>query len=401
MVNPEARELERLLKADARAMQRDESQTFLKLARERAGDIVLFGAGGLGRKILVGLRANEIEPLAFADNSPARQGTTIDGLPVMSPAAAAAEFADTAIFVVTIWGANSPHRFAHSRDQLAALGCSAICFPPLCWMFPESLLPHYLQDLPHKVLEQRDDVRRAYDVWADDASRTEYVDQVRFRMLADFDGLGHPVAHPQYFPDDLYDWRSDEWIVDGGAYDGDSIRKLTELHGQDFGHVLALEPDPVNFARLVETTRGLPPDMASKIDCRQLALGATRGTLHLDARGDASSVTTGAAADGTIAVPAERLDDVLAGAIPTFIKLDIEGAEPDALTGARETITSHAPVIAVCVYHLQDHLWKIPLMLKAWRDDYSFFLRSHNEEGWDLVCYAVPRARLAAGAGGR
>jgi hypothetical protein len=48
----------------------------------------------------------------------------------------------------------------------------------------------------------------------------------------------------------------------------------------------------------------------------------------------------------------------------------------------------------VCVYHLQNHLWKIPLMLREWRDDYAFFLRPHNEEGWDLVCYAVPRERL-------
>jgi hypothetical protein len=52
-------------------------------------------------------------------------------------------------------------------------------------------------------------------------------------------------------------------------------------------------------------------------------------------------------------------------------------------------------VIAVCVYHTQDHLWRIPLLLKSWRDDYALFLRPHNEEGWDLVCYAVPRARLS------
>jgi hypothetical protein len=37
-------------------------------------------------------------------------------------------------------------------------------------------------------------------------------------------------------------------------------------------------------------------------------------------------------------------------------------------------------------------------MLARWRPDYSFSLRPHNEEGWDLVCYAVPRGRLAGGA---
>ena len=41
---------------------------------------------------------------------------------------------------------------------------------------------------------------------------------------------------------------------------------------------------------------------------------------------------------------------------------------------------------------------RIPLLLREWRNDYALFLRPHNEEGWDLVCYAVPRARLKAGA---
>lgn len=394
MVDPPQVELKRLLRADVRAIRRQEGEVFLKLARERAGEIVLFGAGRLGRKVAAGLRANGVEPAAFADNAPALQGMMLDGLRVLSPADAAREFGTRAIFVVTIWGANSTHRFAHSRDQLAALGCAVIAFPPLCWRFPESLLPHYLQDLPHKVLEEKEDVRRAFDLWEDDASRAEYVSQVRFRLTADFDGLAHPVKHPQYFPDDLYAWRDDEWVVDGGAFDGDSIRVLWRLHGDRFAHLLALEPDPANFARLESTVAGLPPLARAKVECRLLALASSPGTLHLAAGGTASSATSATPHEGSIAVPAEPLDRLLGDAAPTFIKLDIEGAEPDALAGAREAIRRHAPVVAVCVYHRQDHLWTIPLMLREMRDDYAFFLRPHNEEGWDLVCYAVPRARL-------
>ena len=392
-MRPDA-ELDQLLRADVRTIRAQERDVFVRLAKERSGDIVLFGAGGLGRKIAAGLRASGVEPLAFADNSAALQGTLVDGIRVVSPEDAAREFGADAIFVVTIWGANSPHRFAQSRDQLAALGCAVMVFPPLCWKYAERLLPHYLQDLPHKVLEQKEEVRRAAVLWADEASRAEYVSQVRFRLNADFDGLAHPVQHPQYFPDDLYEWRDDEWMVDGGAYDGDSIRMLTQLHGDRFGHVLALEPDPVNFAKLAASAAALPPRSRDKVSCHQLALASVAGTLYLDATGTAASATSVTATTGTMAVPAEPLDAILAGAVPTLVKLDIEGAEPDALQGAWRTIEAHAPVIAVCVYHCQDHLWRIPLMLKEMRDDYAFFLRPHNEEGWDLVCYAVPRARL-------
>jgi hypothetical protein len=46
------------------------------------------------------------------------------------------------------------------------------------------------------------------------------------------------------------------------------------------------------------------------------------------------------------------------------------------------------------VYHLQDHLWTLPLLVDSMVDDYSYFLRPYNEEGWDLVCYAVPSNRV-------
>jgi FkbM family methyltransferase len=391
------RELDQWLSHDPARLRASERHEFDRLSGGR--DIVLMGAGGLGRRTLAGLRQDGFEPLAFADNRIERQGTTLDGLPVLSPEAAATAFGRRAAFVVTIWGANSPHRFAHSAAQLRALGADVVCsFPALFWKYPDALLPFYLQDLPSRVLDERTDVRRAFDLWEDDASRAEYVAQVRFRLSADFDGLSHPVAHPQYFPDDLFTWSGDEWMVDGGAFDGDTIRMLSASYGDRFGHVLALEPDPANFAKLQATLAALPPESRAKVDCRQIALASERRTLHLDATGTAASATTVAPSAGTIAVSAETLDSIVEGARPTFVKLDIEGFEVDALQGARTTIERHAPILAVCVYHKQDHLWRIPLLLHKLREDYAFFLRPHNEEGWDLVCYAVPRARLTGNA---
>ncbi len=91
----------------------------------------------------------------------------------------------------------------------------------------------------------------------------------------------------------------------------------------------------------------------------------------------------------------------LCGAAPTFVKMDIEGAELDALQGARETITRHAPVLAICLYHRPDHLWEVPLYLKGLRPDYRLYLRRYGEDCWEQVLYAVPadRAVFAEGAG--
>lgn len=394
MVATLASELDALLSDEAGAQRVSERLAFDRLSAGR--EIVLMGAGGLGRRTLAGLRRHGVEPLAFADNG--RKGTTVDGVSVLSPEEAARQFGRHAVFVVTIWGANRPHRFAHSQAQLRALGCDVVSsFPPLFWKYPDPLLPFYLQDRPSRLLEDRGEVRRAFDLWDDEPSRAEYVAQVRFRLKADFDGLPHPVAHPQYFPGDLYTWSDDEWIVDGGAYDGDSVRTIASLHGDRFAHILAVEPDPDNFLKLQETVAVLPAASRAKIDCRQLALASTSGILHLDATGTAASATSAHASAGAVAVRAEPLDTLVGDARPTMIKLDIEGAELDALAGARATVARDAPVLALCVYHKQDHLWTIPLELQRMRDDYALFLRPHNEEGWDLVCYAVPRSRLTGG----
>ena len=94
-----------------------------------------------------------------------------------------------------------------------------------------------------------------------------------------------------------------------------------------------------------------------------------------------------------------RLDDSLQELSPTLIKFDIEGFELDALAGARQVIARSRPILAVSSYHLQDHLWEVPLALASMCSHYRYFLRPHGTEGWDLVCYAIPEERVRPDGG--
>jgi hypothetical protein len=85
---------------------------------------------------------------------------------------------------------------------------------------------------------------------------------------------------------------------------------------------------------------------------------------------------------------------LLDGRAPTVIKMDIEGAEGDTIRGARRTIREHQPLLEICVYHVQDHLWTLPLLIDSIKPGYRYFLRPHKYEVWDLVCYAVPPDRM-------
>ena len=54
-----------------------------------------------------------------------------------------------------------------------------------------------------------------------------------------------------------------------------------------------------------------------------------------------------------------------------YIKMDIEGAEPNALTGAAATIKKFKPRISVSAYHQPDHVVQIPRIIFNFRPDYT------------------------------
>ena len=191
--------------------------------------LVLFGAGNTGRQVLARLRQDGIEPLAFSDNQSTNWGKTLDGLIVLPPNEAIANYGTSAAFIVTIY--NNRHSFPESRDRLLRLGCTkVVSVIPVRWKYHETFLPHYRDDLPYKVLMQRDAIRDAFDLWADERSQREYVGQIEWRLHGNFDVLGIPDPESEYFPKDIMQIRgADEVFVDVGAYDGDTIQRFINV----------------------------------------------------------------------------------------------------------------------------------------------------------------------------
>ena len=387
--------LDKMLSEDPASATERAATAFDRIAAPFGKSLVLFGAGGIGKKTAGGLRKVGIEPRAFADNNQTLWGTKVAGIPVFSPAEAAAKFCNDATFVCTIWRGEGREHMGDRMRQLADLGCRRVVpFGQLFWKYAEIFTPHYAFDLPDKVLRQRADVRKAFSLFRNRASREEFLAQLRWRLYLDFDRLPDPVAHAIYFPDDLVRWTPHETFVDAGAFDGDTIRTLLARPGQESAEVIAFEPDPANFQKLQKYAAKLPDCVRSNIEVRKQALGARREKLFFAASGTPSSMM----ASSGIEVQVVPLDEVLGDRRCTTLKMDIEGAELDALEGARRCIRRDLPLLAVCCYHRQDHLWKVPLLIDSISDNYRFFLRPHLLEVWDLVCYAIPKDRLLCNA---
>lgn len=358
------------------------------LTHPDGGPPVLFGAGALGRITLDGLRRAGVEPRAFADNNQALWGKEVEGVKVLSPAEAARQFGPDVPFVVTIY------THAQASQQLRDLGVRVVPFSNLALRYASTLLPRAGLDLPHKMCGHEAQVREAFSLWADDASRREYLAQVRYRYTLNGPLPPHLPAEATYFPEDIVSFQPDEVFVDCGAYDGDSVRAFLQRCRGQFGGVVALEADPANAARLKASVAEQPEAVRNKIEVVPAAVSSRAGTIRFEATGTAASTFVGGS--GSLEVPCVRLDDVLRDRRPSYIKMDIEGAEPDAVAGARAVIQHHAPVLAICLYHDQAHLWQIPLQLRAMTDRYRFFLRRYSDDCWEQVCYAVPADRVRA-----
>ena len=72
-----------------------------------------------------------------------------------------------------------------------------------------------------------------------------------------------------------------------------------------------------------------------------------------------------------------------------FIKMDIEGAEPNALRGAAETIKRDRPALQICLYHSPEHLWEIPEFIKSLVPEYTFYIGHHSISRGETVLYAT------------
>jgi FkbM family methyltransferase len=386
------RQLAELLQEESSEAIERERSTFDSLAGPQRQNLVLFGAGGQGSRTLAGLRSLGIEPLAFADNNPAVWGKSVGGLEVLAPAEAVRQFASEAVFVVTIWGDLGGHPAAQIRDQLASYGeARVVSVGFLFWKYPQALLPFFFCDLPHKTLEQRQQVLEAMQLWADEDSRGEYLAQVRLRLWLDIENLPPRVAWPSYFPDQLFALSSEEVFVDCGAFTGDTLRDYLQKQNTPFRQYVAFEPDPVNYQQLQDYCDSLPTLIRQRILVSNSAVGDRNGQIRFAATGTAESV---ASTTGGVTVPVSCLDSVLRETPATYIKMDIEGAEGEALIGCSGIIRAHRPVLAICVYHHFDHLWRLPLLIQSLADQYRFYLRPHRAAGWDLVCYAVPVERV-------
>jgi len=206
------------------------------------------------------------------------------------------------------------------------------------------------------------------------------------RLTGDYGFLPAPThGIDDYAPRDVFHLPEPVRLVDGGAFDGDTIRAIQDRNIQ-IESIAAFEPDPANFSKLAQWIWKHPELDAAIWPC---GVYSHASQLRFSAgEGEASALSP----DGQLTIQCVALDEAIPSFRPTFLKLDVEGAEPAALMGARRMIQQHRPFISAGLYHHPAHIWQVPLLVKELCASYRLHLRLHAENGFELRLYAVPSA---------
>lgn len=203
----------------------------------------------------------------------------------------------------------------------------------------------------------------------------------------------HPQFNPddQYFPEDIITLSANEVFVDCGAYSGDTLDDFLRIESQTVGggeyKYVAFEPE-----------KGLYNELVSKCSdnwfvAYQCGVWKNSGILKFlsgDMAVAAEAKNNYARDEGNyIEVEVKSIDEVAECRDATFIKMDIEGSEMEALLGAEKVIKRNKPKLAICIYHSDEDMLRIIEYVHSIVPEYKLYVRHHSLYVVETVLYAV------------
>ncbi len=174
-----------------------------------------------------------------------------------------------------------------------------------------------------------------------------------------------------------------EIFVDAGGFDGKTTKQFLDWGGEN-SYSYCFEPDDQNIK---EAIRNLEGYMAYEIVPK--ALWSKTTELAIQAKGNFAT-HVGEKSDSNEKIDAVALDDFLMGKPVTYLKMDVEGAELEALRGAKQLVASQKPRLAISIYHKAEDIWTLPKYILEICPDYKFFLKHYSFGDYDTVLYAIP-----------
>jgi|WetSurMetagenome_2_1015567.scaffolds.fasta_scaffold00190_24 FkbM family methyltransferase len=373
--------------------------------------VVLFGAGAAGQGLYPNMTFHGIHPVCFCDNNLSLSGSSRCGIPVISFEELIQKHKASLIVVTTN---------THSKEitnQLLASGFSA---DNILYVGGDRLFYyHRFYNYHLQMSDLQEDaqiIQDAYNLLSDQKSRDLFVNRMAmFASGADYSTLQQFVndfsdiipsgtdepgctENYLYFKNDIISIHDDEVLVDAGAFTGDSVDefvKMCEKLHVRYKSIYCFEPDLDNFEKLQKNTSKF-----RNVECFQLGLWSHPTTIHFASSAQIASYAARIIREpgdmeiiiptvGDVEIKTTSIDEQFGDNDITFIKMDIEGSEIEALHGSANTIRKNKPTLVISAYHKKDDLYRITTLIHQICPEYKLYLRHFGTSFCDTVIIAT------------
>lgn len=241
-----------------------------------------------------------------------------------------------------------------------------------------------LRELIEKDLKEIEETR---SVLCDEKSIKTFNNLLEYRVCNNVRLIEeiYEQGHGQYFPkDEIVPIEKNEIFIDAGGYNGETSFRFAKWVKDDYSKIYIMEPDKL-MAEVIEEYVKIKKLKNVVLINKGVYSSEKEIAFHRDFLSGSSCIQL----DGEESIQTISIDRMLAGKKATYIKMDIEGAEREALLGADQTIRMYKPKLAISIYHQEDDLWKIPYYIKEKYPWYKLYMRHYTPITTETVLYAV------------
>lgn len=230
------------------------------------------------------------------------------------------------------------------------------------------------------IEKNADKINDAYRLFEDDSKRI-FAGCVNFMFGGELETLKEITTEKEEVFLNVLKLNSNESYLDLGAYRGDTVEEFLHYCGGEYESITALEPDRRTFKKLCDYLENVPESTAVQkaifSECKTLFFSSKAGRQStLSQKGEKIETTT--------------VDELCKDKKVTYIKMDVEGAETEALEGAKTTLKEQKPKLNIALYHRSSDIFELPLKIAELNPEYKFYLHRHPYiPCWDMNLYCI------------
>ena len=230
------------------------------------------------------------------------------------------------------------------------------------------------------VEKHEKELNDAYNLFEDESKKI-FAGCIDFIFGGELETLKSITTEKSEVFENILKFGDNESYLDLGAYRGDTVEEFLHYCGGNYSDITALEPDRRTFRKLETYLENVEKSTAI-----QKAVYKENKTLIFSSKAGRQSAIAGKGEE----VEAVSVDSLCSDKTVTYIKMDVEGAEKEAIEGAESTLKNQKPKLNIALYHRSEDIFSIPLQIAQINPCYKFFIRRHPYiPCWDMNLYCI------------